>query len=83
MRWQKKEIQIRGVYRGGVAEGYQAEPIEMTPDIVTITGPKEEIDRVSYALVTVFKRKDIENCRRQPATNPRGRKGAGVADWQK
>ena len=53
----KKDIQVRGSYNGGVAEGYQAEPMEITPGTITVSGPGEIVNRVSYALVTVLREK--------------------------
>lgn len=51
----KKEIPVRGTYDGGVAEGYQAEPIELTPTAITVSGPQEKIDKISYAWVSVHR----------------------------
>lgn len=51
----EKEIPVRGTYDGGVAKGYQAEPIEFYPQTITISGPRDTINRVSYAWVTVLR----------------------------
>ena len=48
-----KDIPVRGLYDGGVAEGFQAEPIELVPSTISISGPQEAISKVSYAQVTV------------------------------
>ena len=39
----KKDIPVRGKYDGGVAEGYRAEPIEISPSVITVSGPQEII----------------------------------------
>lgn len=57
----KKDIPVRGTYDGGVAEGYQAEPIEISPDIITISGPKAEVSKVSYAWVSVLRQNITKN----------------------
>ncbi len=50
---EKKDIPVRGTYDGGVAEGFQAEPIEITPSTITVSGPQEELANISYAWVLV------------------------------
>lgn len=57
----KKDIPVHGTYDGGVAEGYQAEPIEISPDIITVSGPKAEVSKVSYAWVSVLRQNIIKN----------------------
>ncbi len=51
----KKEIPVRGTYDGGVAEGYQAEPIELTPTVITVSGPQDVLKKISYAWVPVHR----------------------------
>lgn len=48
-----KEIPVRSEYSGDVAEGYQAEPIELTPDMITVSGPEEIVSQISHATVSV------------------------------
>ncbi|WP_073075695.1 CdaR family protein [Sporobacter termitidis] len=50
-----KDIQVRATYDGGVAEGYQAEPIEVKPDTISVSGPKEVVSKISNATVTVLR----------------------------
>lgn len=50
-----KEIPVHGIYNGGVAEGYQAEPLVITPNTITISGPKQTISKVVSAQVTVLR----------------------------
>lgn len=51
----KKEIPVRGSFDGGVAEGYQAEPIELTPSTITVSGPQEVLATIAYAWVPVHR----------------------------
>jgi YbbR domain-containing protein len=51
----KKDIPVRASYDGGVAEGYQADPIEVSPTSISISGPKHIVSSVSYAAVTVMR----------------------------
>ncbi|PKM73878.1 MAG: hypothetical protein CVU91_02190 [Firmicutes bacterium HGW-Firmicutes-16] len=46
-------IELRGSFVGTVAEGYAAQPIKFDPQTVTISGPKNEIEKVAYAWVEV------------------------------
>lgn len=48
-----KEVPVKAIYEGGVAEGYQAEPAEVTPGTVTVSGPRNTVSKVAYAAVTV------------------------------
>jgi YbbR domain-containing protein len=50
-----KEIPVKGSYDGGVAEGYQAEPMELTPSVITVSGPEEVLSEISYAWVPVLR----------------------------
>jgi YbbR domain-containing protein len=50
---ENKDIPVKGTYDGGVAEGYQAEPIELTPSTITVSGPREVLSKISYAWVYV------------------------------
>lgn len=52
-----KDIPVRGIYNGGVAEGYQAEPLEITPNTITISGPMQTVAKVEAAQVTVMREK--------------------------
>ncbi|HHT16388.1 MAG TPA: hypothetical protein GXZ77_01520 [Papillibacter sp.] len=51
----KKDIPVRGKYDGGVAEGYRAEPIEISPSVITVSGPQEIISRIDHAWVNVLR----------------------------
>ncbi len=46
-----KRIPVTGTYDGGTKEGYMAEPMEYSPEYITISGPEEIITTVSYAKV--------------------------------
>lgn len=50
-----KEIPVKGSYDGGVAEGYQAEPMELTPSVITVSGPEQVLSEISYAWVPVLR----------------------------
>jgi len=51
----KKDIPVRGVYDGGVAQGYRAEPMEISPSVITVSGPQAVISRVAYGWVKVLR----------------------------
>jgi len=53
-----REIPVKGVLDGSVAEGYYESPMECTPRELTIEGPESEVARVSYAQV-VMERTDL------------------------
>ncbi len=48
-----KTVQIQAEFVGTVAEGYYFETLACSPEQMTISGPQELVDQVSYALVTV------------------------------
>lgn len=50
-----KEVEVRGSFDGGVTEGYQAEPIELSPEIIKVSGPQEVLSKISYAWVPVYR----------------------------
>lgn len=50
-----KEIPVRSSYDGGVAAGYQAEPIELTPAVIAVSGPQEVLSKIAYAWVPVHR----------------------------
>jgi YbbR domain-containing protein len=49
----KKDIPLRGTFAGSVSDGYQAEPIELTPSVLTVSGPQSVLSKISYAWVSV------------------------------
>jgi YbbR domain-containing protein len=48
-------VEVRGGYNGSIADGYQAEPIEINPDTIQVSGPKETVSQISYAWVVLNK----------------------------
>ncbi len=48
-----KEIQVYGSFTGTLADGYMRDEFEITPSTITVSGPEEEIEQISYALVTL------------------------------
>lgn len=48
-----KTVQIQSEFVGTVAEGYYFESLSCSPEQMTVSGPQELVDKVSYALVTV------------------------------
>lgn len=48
-----KEIELRGVFQGDVAEGYMPEAIELEYQSLTISGPQDIIATVDYAQVVL------------------------------
>lgn len=56
-RIETKPIPVRTAYDAVIPEGYQAQPIELSQETITITGPESIVDSISSALVNVA---DIE-----------------------
>ena len=52
-KWTSKEVEVRGVFEGSVAEGYQRGEFSMAPEKVMVSGPEELVDQIDYARVTV------------------------------
>ena len=52
-KWASKEVDVRGVFEGSIAEGYQRGEFSMAPEKVTVSGPEELVSQVDYARVTV------------------------------
>ncbi len=54
-----KTVEIKPLYSGKVSDGYEAdkENIRMDHTTVTVTGPKDTIDKIEYARITI----DISN----------------------
>ncbi len=50
---ESREIPIRAEFKGTYAEGFAGEEIQITPQTIEVSGPQDEINRVSYALVTL------------------------------
>lgn len=48
-----KNVSVRGSYEGGIVDGYQAEPLEFTPNTITVSGPETVITKISYAWVSL------------------------------
>ena len=48
----QKEIDVKGTF-GSVAEGYQADTIEITPGVITVYGPEEVVSQIDHAWVNV------------------------------
>jgi YbbR domain-containing protein len=48
-----KTVNIQTEFIGTVAEGYYFETLACSPEQITISGPQDLVDQVSYALVTV------------------------------
>ncbi len=48
-----KEIEVGCKFEGTVADGYMRDDCEITPATITVSGAEEEVDSISYALVTM------------------------------
>ena len=48
-----KQVEVRGVFSGSVAEGFQKGEFSFAPQMVTISGRQELVDQVDHVLVTV------------------------------
>ncbi len=49
----RKDVPVYGSFDGSVAEGYQAEPLELAPSVITVSGPQETINKIASAWVYV------------------------------
>ena len=49
----KKEVEIRALFQGDVAEGYTSDAIELEYDSLTVSGPRDLVDQVRYAQVVL------------------------------
>lgn len=52
-KWASKDVEVRGVFEGSIADGYQRGEFSMAPEKVTVSGPQELVDQIDYARVTV------------------------------
>lgn len=50
-RFATRDVPVKGVFNGSVAEGYYESPMECTPRELTVEGPASVVSRVSYAQV--------------------------------
>ena len=48
-----KQIPVQGEFRGTLAPGYETDAIQMDPETLEVTGPEEQIEKISHALVTI------------------------------
>lgn len=48
-----REVEVRGVFLGSVADGYQSGGFTFLPETVELTGPEADIAQVAYAQVTL------------------------------
>ncbi|MCD7902983.1 MAG: hypothetical protein LUF91_04345 [Oscillospiraceae bacterium] len=49
----RKTVEVEGIFNGSAADGFVAEPLEITPGSVIIYGPETVLATVDHALVTV------------------------------
>ena len=52
-KWASKDVDVRGVFEGSIADGYQRGEFSMAPEKVTVSGPQELVEQIDYARVTV------------------------------
>lgn len=48
-----KTVEIKGKFTGTVAEGFAEQPMQFSPQTVTLDGPSSELEKVAYAWVEV------------------------------
>lgn len=48
-----RSFEVKGEFTGTVAEGFAAQPLQFTPQSVTLDGPDSELDKVAYAWVEI------------------------------
>lgn len=46
-----KEIPVVGEFSGTTANGYEAEPVQVQPSSIEVTGPEDIVDRITQAMV--------------------------------
>jgi|GEM_PF-1060921 len=51
--WTTKTVPVRGEFMGTEADGYQTGTVTVAPDTLTLTGPVETLENISYALAQV------------------------------
>ena len=49
----EKTVPVRGEFMGTEAEGCQTGTVSVSPDTLTLTGPEDTLDKISYALAQV------------------------------
>ena len=49
----ERSVEVQGVFRGEVAEGYQREEFYFSPSTILIAGEESAVNQVDHALVTV------------------------------
>ncbi len=49
----KKEIEVRGIFTGTLADGYMKDEFRIQPEKITVSGLEEQVKQISHALVTV------------------------------
>ncbi len=52
-RLSSKQIEVHGELNGNVAEGYMAGTMEFSPEIITVSGPEDEIAKIDSAFVSL------------------------------
>lgn len=52
-KWDSRQVEVRGVFEGSIADGYQRGEFSMAPEKVTVSGPQELVEQIDYAKVTV------------------------------
>ncbi|MBS5135170.1 MAG: hypothetical protein KHZ05_06975 [Oscillospiraceae bacterium] len=48
-----RQVEVRGVFNGEVADGFQRGEFSLTPGSITVSGGEDNVNQVDYALVTV------------------------------
>lgn len=54
-----KSVEVKGEFVGSVVEGFVAGKLSFDPDTITLSGPQSELDKVSYAWVSI-PRQDVD-----------------------
>ena len=49
-----RQVEVRGVFNGEVADGFQRGEFSITPGSITVSGEEENVNQVDYALVMPF-----------------------------
>ncbi len=64
-RWTEKEVPVRAVLTGNVAEDYQQGEFSLAPQTVTVRGREELVEQIDYAQVTVSQEGMTETYRQE------------------
>ena len=75
-----QEVEIKGVFQGSVADGYEAGDFSFQPETLSITGPEEAVARVHHAQVILNREGLTDTVREEVEYVLIGHDGAVIED---